>query len=66
MGISPEDREKIFDSFYRGQEALSVNPQGVGLGLKIVKHIMEAHRGRIELKSEPGAGSTFSLIFLRP
>lgn len=66
MGISTEDREKIFDSFYRGQKALSVNPQGVGLGLKIVKHIMEAHRGRIELESEPGAGSTFSLIFPRP
>jgi len=37
----------------------------VGLGLMIVKHIMDAHGGRIGLKSEPGQGTTFSLIFPR-
>jgi two-component system phosphate regulon sensor histidine kinase PhoR len=63
IGIEPENRERIFESFFRSPEAVRHNPKGVGLGLKIVKHIMDAHGGRIELRSEPGKGSTFSLIF---
>jgi len=63
IGIEPENQEKIFDAFFRSPAAVQHNPKGVGLGLKIVKHIMDAHGGRIGLRSEPGQGSTFSLIF---
>ncbi len=63
IGIEPGDREKIFDAFFRSARAAEVDPKGVGLGLKIVKHIMDAHGGRIGLQSEPGRGSIFSLIF---
>lgn len=66
MGMPAEEKGKIFDGFYRGQEAFEVNPGGVGLGLKIVRHIVELHRGRIEVISQPGQGSTFSLVFPRP
>jgi two-component system phosphate regulon sensor histidine kinase PhoR len=63
IGIEPEDREKIFEAFFRSPRAARHNPKGVGLGLKIVKHIMDAHGGSIGLRSEPGHGTTFSLIF---
>jgi len=63
IGIEPGNRERIFEAFFRSPEAVQQNPKGVGLGLKIVKHIMDAHGGRIGLRSEPGQGSTFSLIF---
>jgi signal transduction histidine kinase len=63
IGIEPEDRERIFEAFFRSPGAVLRNPKGVGLGLKIVKHIMDAHGGRVELRSAPGRGSTFSLIF---
>jgi len=63
IGIRPEQRGRIFDKFYRSPEAALVNPKGVGLGLKIVKHIMEAHRGQVCVESRPERGSTFRLIF---
>ncbi len=47
-------------------EAVRQCPDGVGLGLKVVKHIMEAHNGKVQVRSIHGQGSTFSLIFLRP
>jgi signal transduction histidine kinase len=65
IGIAPEERERIFGSFYRGSCAAQVNPKGVGLGLKIVRHIVEAHRGQILVDSQPAAGSTFRVIFPR-
>lgn len=66
IGIPLEDQAKIFEKFYRHPEACHFQPQGVGLGLKIVKHIMEAHQGEIRVESQPGRGSTFSLIFPKP
>jgi signal transduction histidine kinase len=66
LGIPPEEKEKIFDGFYRHAEASHHNPKGVGLGLKIVKHIMEAHKGEIKVESQPNKGSTFILIFPKP
>ncbi|NIM90054.1 MAG: GHKL domain-containing protein [Candidatus Aminicenantes bacterium] len=66
IGIPPEAQEKIFEGFYRHPEARDSNPKGVGLGLKIVKHIMEAHQGQVRVKSQPNEGSTFSLIFPKP
>jgi signal transduction histidine kinase len=66
LGIPSKDREKIFEGFYRHAEAIRHSPKGVGLGLKIVKHIMEAHKGEIKVESQPNRGSTFSLIFPKP
>jgi signal transduction histidine kinase len=63
IGINPEQRDRIFDRFYRAPEGARINPKGVGLGLKIVKHIMDAHRGEVRIESRPDRGSTFRLIF---
>ncbi len=63
IGIPVEDREKIFEAFFRSPAAVRHDPKGVGLGLKIVKHIMDAHGGTISLRSKPGEGTTFTLSF---
>jgi signal transduction histidine kinase len=60
-GISFEDQQRIFDRFARAANSYR-RSEGVGLGLAIVKAIVEAHQGRIELVSQVGAGSTFSII----
>ena len=65
MGIAPEDRERIFEAFFRSAPAVEHHPTGVGLGLRIVSHIMAAHGGRVEVESEPGTGSVFRLFFPR-
>lgn len=59
-GIFPEEREMIFDDFYRISEAAGNRPKGTGLGLSISKKIVEFHGGEIRVESEPGRGSTFS------
>lgn len=61
-GIYPEEREKIFDEFYRIGDDLYGRPKGAGLGLSISKKIVEAHGGRIWAESELGKGSTFSFL----
>jgi signal transduction histidine kinase len=63
IGIPAGEQKKIFEGFYRHAEANRHSTKGVGLGLKIVKHIMRAHGGEIHVESQPGEGSTFSLIF---
>jgi signal transduction histidine kinase len=65
IGISEEEQKKIFNGFYRISEAQRLVPKGVGLGLKIVKHIMKSHGGEIRVQSKRGEGSTFVLIFPR-
>jgi signal transduction histidine kinase len=60
FGIPQDDQRKIFTRFYRGGEELTRSIRGTGIGLTIVKQIIEAHSGRIEVKSEIGKGSTFS------
>ena len=60
-GIPPEEQQLIFDRFYRGKTARENNVAGTGLGLAICKEIMERHCGRIEVESEVGKGSTFSI-----
>ena len=60
-GIAPEEQSRIFDLFYRVGSELRRETKGVGIGLAIVKHIAEAHGGRVLVESTPGAGSRFAL-----
>ena len=59
-GISEEDQKHIFDRFYRVDESRSRTSGGTGLGLAIVKSLIEAHNGKIYVKSTAGDGATFS------
>ena len=59
IGISGKDLEKIFDRFYRCDETQRLGIKGSGIGLTIVKKIMEAHKGYLTVESRPGEGSTF-------
>lgn len=61
MGIVPEDLPHLFERFYRGQRASQSSVRGTGLGLSIVKEIVEWHGGEIEVHSEVGVGSTFTV-----
>jgi heavy metal sensor kinase len=61
-GISAEDLPHVFERFYRVDRSRSRNQGGAGLGLAIVKWIAEAHAGRVEVASAPGAGSRFTLL----
>ncbi|MBA3766722.1 MAG: ATP-binding protein [Acidobacteria bacterium] len=61
IGIPREEQEKIFDKFYRVSTGLVHDVKGSGLGLALVKHIVEAHRGKVTVKSEPGRGSSFTI-----
>jgi signal transduction histidine kinase len=60
-GIPPEEHERIFERFYRSGSELRRETQGVGIGLSIVKHIVEAHGGRVRVESEVGQGSRFTI-----
>jgi signal transduction histidine kinase len=62
VGIAPEDQERVFERFFRGEHPLVLETPGTGLGLAIVKQLVVMHRGRIWVKSKgvPGQGSTFS------
>jgi signal transduction histidine kinase len=58
-GIAPEHRQSIFDRFWRADDGRARPGGGSGLGLAIVRQIAEAHRGSVEVYSDPGAGATF-------
>lgn len=60
-GIAPEAQKKVFDRFWRGDRAQARNEGRSGLGLTIVQQIAQAHGGRVDLESEVGAGSSFTL-----
>lgn len=62
IGIAAEDLPRIFDKFYRVKNVQTRKITGTGLGLPIVKRIVEAHLGSVEVKSQPGVGSTFSVF----
>ena len=61
LGITAADLPHIFEPFYRGAEAQARQIHGNGLGLSIVKGIVEAHGGRVSVQSAPGSGSTFAV-----
>ena len=61
IGISPDEQDRIFDRFHRVSTGLVHDVKGSGLGLSIVQHVVQAHKGRISVESELGEGSTFSL-----
>jgi signal transduction histidine kinase len=61
LGIRSLDVAHIFEPFYRGQEAVAAQIKGSGVGLSLVKQIVEAHGGRVTVKSTQGAGSVFTL-----
>jgi two-component system phosphate regulon sensor histidine kinase PhoR len=59
-GLPSGEQEKIFEEFYRVDNAINETVKGTGLGLALVKRIIEAHNGKIWAKGSPGVGSTFS------
>ena len=59
IGISAKDQERIFDRFYRSDETQKRGIRGSGIGLTIVRKIIEAHYGHLTVESKPGAGSSF-------
>ncbi|MFO0592636.1 MAG: HAMP domain-containing sensor histidine kinase [Polyangiaceae bacterium] len=62
VGIAQHEHKRIFDRFYRVDDLLARQQEGSGLGLAIVQHIVKAHKGKIEVDSEPGKGSAFTVL----
>ena len=63
LGISAEELPQIFDRFFRSRDQAARRKKGTGIGLTIVRYIMEAHRGRVSVASEIGGATTFTLHF---
>jgi signal transduction histidine kinase len=62
IGIPPRERDLVFRKFQRGVEARARGINGTGLGLAIVAHIVSAHHGRVDVESDEGLGSTFTVV----
>jgi two-component system phosphate regulon sensor histidine kinase PhoR len=61
-GIPGADQKRIFDKFYRGTDPLERTIEGSGLGLSMVKHVVEAHGGKVSVRSELGKGAAFTVL----
>ena len=61
-GIDPADLPHVFEPFYRADPARARETGGTGLGLAIADQVVRAHGGRIDVSSQPGAGSTFRIL----
>ena len=66
IGIPAPEQARIFEPFYRVDSPISRETFGTGLGLSLVKAIVEAHGGRVWVESEPGSGTTVSFTVPRP
>jgi signal transduction histidine kinase len=62
VGIPPDEQKTLFRTFVRGAEAQRAGIRGIGVGLALVKSVAEAHGGSVQVASEPGRGSTFTLV----
>ncbi len=65
IGIPRREHSRIFQKFYRVDDLLKRDLEGTGLGLAIVRHVASGHRGHVEVDSEPGHGSTFTIVLPR-
>lgn len=62
IGLAPSEQSKIFEAFYQVDGGSTREYGGAGLGLAIAKSLVDAHHGRMSVRSAPGQGSTFSII----
>jgi len=62
FGILPSEKDRILRKFVRGSSAKACGVKGTGIGLAMVKHIVDAHGGKVLVESEPGQGSTFTIL----
>jgi two-component system phosphate regulon sensor histidine kinase PhoR len=62
MGIPAHEQAEVFSKFYRGEQARTRGIKGTGIGLAMVDEIVKAHHGHVEVESEPGKGSTFTIV----
>jgi len=62
IGIDPSEHQRIFEQFYRAGDPMTRKVRGAGLGLALVRRIVSAHRGRVEVRSTPGRGSVFYIV----
>ncbi len=61
-GVPPEEKNKIFEKFYQVDKYFTGNIEGVGLGLALVKQLVEAHKGEIKVESQIGKGAEFTIM----
>ena len=66
MGIAPDDQRRMFTEFYRSEEAMTVDPGGVGLGLYVTRQFIRLHGGEIGLSSVVGQGTIFTISLPLP
>jgi signal transduction histidine kinase len=65
IGIAPAEQTRVFNAFYRVDDAPTRRTQGTGLGLYLAKAVVDAHGGNIWVESEPGHGTAFSFSLPR-
>jgi signal transduction histidine kinase len=66
VGIAAEDHDRVFEKFQQVGDTLTGKPKGTGLGLTICRDIVAHHGGRLDLESQPGRGSRFSIVLPIP
>jgi signal transduction histidine kinase len=62
MGIDADDLPHIFKPFFRGRQARDAQVRGTGVGLSVVRHVVDAHQGDVQVESRVGEGTTVTLV----